>query len=93
MDENATKKEGREAIHLFLFYSALSSPCSLLLPFLPLSSQTRSAYGNSSLKEGGARNATRGVDPRREGCMANHANFGTGQPKHKEWISGGPEGI
>lgn len=42
---------------------------------------------------GGARNATRGVDPRREGCMANHANFGTGQPKHKEWISGGPEGI
>lgn len=31
-----------------------------------------------------------GVDPRKEGCMANQANIGTGtgQPRHKEWISG-----
>lgn len=39
---------------------------------------------------GGARNATRGVDPRKEG---NKAKIGTGQPRYKEWISGGPEGI
>lgn len=56
----------------------------------PLSNQSVFTRGNESLKEGGARNATRGVDPRKEG---NKANIGTGQPRYKEWISGGPEGI
>lgn len=34
-----------------------------------------------------------GVDPRKEGCLGNKANIGTGQLIYKEWISGGPEGI
>ncbi|KAG6467694.1 hypothetical protein ZIOFF_074431 (mitochondrion) [Zingiber officinale] len=58
------------------------SPRSLLLPFLPLSSQARSAYGNSSLKEGavlvGPNGLTYGchdLDPNREinSCTKNRS--------------------